>query len=383
MDNRVHEIKNLEIKIKEIQLDADSHFKTLGEFVAENETGEYHELIKKKKLAPVISEYKKLSARFEEAEAKKEKLLQFRKKVAELNDAIRQTLKKNSEIEKDNEKHYIGISEALYTLFKKNPASMAELELYFSGITELDKKNRELERKIQSVGGGSGQSLLSRIIGAGEKTILYSRRKINSALMLSAYKSAGKRMCEDRIYESSGSQEITGMFAAYRSNRKIQEDLELRIETLDAEKSNFDRNIEEILQEFGIDPDLYIKSVLREKEEYLKEFGKNIFTIITAEENKTGDDKGEFLDQNSESLDLIEGIKKSLIEINELEERADQLRRELEIERLENQIKEQKKFIEKKTLKINELEKEIKELNSLIIAEEERIIELKNAPLNS
>jgi len=383
MDNRIKEIKNIEIKIRDIQIDTDSHFKTLGEFVSDNETGEYHNFIKKKKLSSGINELKKMSQRFDDAVKKKEKVVQFRKRVSEINDEIRQAVKKNDEIEKENEKHYIGIAETLFTAYRRNPDGMRELKNYFMDFIETDKKNRQFEKKIQEINNKDDSSLLAKFLGAGEKTILYSRRKINTAVLISAFKKAGKKMCLDKIYEASSNQEIEGMFAAYKSNRRIQEDLQLKTDTLDAEKNNFIHDIEEILEEFGGDPELFIKDILKEKEDYLKDFGKKIYDIIVSLKDSPVVEGEHILDEDSESLILVEGISNSLNEIDELENNKAQLLREIEIEKLGNEIKENTKQIAKKTAMIDELEKEIENLNSKIASAEVQIEKLKNESANS
>lgn len=385
MDNRIQEIKKIEVMIKDAVLDADSHYKTLGELIFQNENGEYNSIIKKKKYGSSITELKKAESLLEEAESKKEKLNQFRKKVSEVIGEIRQTTEKNSDIERDNSKHFLGIADTLFNLYKKNPASMPEFENYFTGIIDLDKKNRELEKKIEDINAKKNQSVLTRIAGAGEKAILSSRKKMNDAQIISAKKKAGKEMCLNRVYENNSSQEISGMFAAYRSNRKIQEDLEIKLETLEAKKNNIEHEIDELLIYFENDPEQFLKYRLKEREEILKELGKKIYRIIfdfekspEKSENQESPDKTEFLiNPESEGAGIFEGIKIRNSEIEKLEIKKEQLQIELEIEKIEINAAEKQKNISKKAQKINILQKEISDLETLIKEDRTRIDELK------
>ncbi len=84
MDNRIKEIKKIEVMIKDAVLDADSHYKTLGELIFQNETGEYNSIIRKKKHGSSITELKKAESLLEEAESKKKSLPSSGKKYLKL-----------------------------------------------------------------------------------------------------------------------------------------------------------------------------------------------------------------------------------------------------------------------------------------------------------
>ncbi len=256
---------------------------------------------------------------------------------------------------------------------------MPELENYFTGIIDLDKKKRELDRKIEDINAKKNQSVLSRMAGAGEKAILASRKKMNEAQLNAAKKKAGKEMCLNRVYENNPSQEIAGMFAAYRSNRKIQEDLEIKLETLEAEKNNFEHEIDELLIYFENDPEQFLKYRLKEREELLKEFGKKIYRIIFDYEKSPGTpDKTEYLiNPESEAAGIFEGIKNRNSEIEKLEMKKGQLEIELEIEKIEIDTAERQKSISKKVQKISAMQKEISDLETLIKEDRSRIDELK------
>jgi hypothetical protein len=222
---------------------------------------------------------------------------------------------------------------------------------------------------------------------AGEKAVVSSRKKINETQLQAAKRKAGKDMCESKIFENSPNQEITGVFSAYISNMKIQEDLEIKRETLEAEKNNFEHEIDEIMIYFENDPDNFLKMKLKDREDHLKEFGKKIYQIVIdnekprtmkGESEDAAEKKTEYLiDPESEAAGIIIGIKKRNSEIKELENRKSRLEIELEIEKLENDTADRQKSISKKEEKISVIEKEISELEILIDEDRSRIEELK------
>ena len=312
MENRIKEIGKLEREIEGILTDIDSHYKTLGELVARNESGEYKNVIKAKKLGPEITEYKKISASYSNAENQNEKLQQFKKKVSEIAAEIKKTRKKINDIENENEKHYSELAETAYALYRRDPEKLSDFEPYLHDVVEIDKKTMEVDLKLQGLKREKTSSFLDKVKETGEKTLLYSRKKINMTVMAVAMKNAGKKICRDRIYEKMGDREVEGVFSSLAAARKVQEELELKIETYEAETGNYEKEIEEINLEFGNNPEAYLKNILSAKESFLKEFGKKIFLASEEDENDSAEvDEGK-IDSESEAYGIVSGIRVSL-----------------------------------------------------------------------
>ena len=383
MDTRIIEIKKLENKIKNISLDIDSHHISLGNYIVMSETSEHNALIKKYKLSSDVKSIKAIFSRLDEAFKKKERIAHNKKRMSEIDKKTKETLKKINELEKENNKHYIGIAETLYDLYKIDTQKMAEFEPYFTELIVIDKKNHEISDKVKELENEKKSSFFSKIKDTGEKTILNARKRYNYSLMLSYFKTAGEKMCMDRIYENSNSGDMEALFAPYKSNYQIGEEFSLKLETLSAEKNNLRMEIDEIMQEFNFDINSSIKAIKIEKDVAERDFGKKIFD--TCNESET--DKNEEAAISAEELGsevnrIIDEIKELNKEKDKLEKNIEQIRLRIEIDKTEKDIENYKMGIERKNKKIEELNEEIEEYINGISIFETQLDELRKKIVN-
>ena len=149
MDTRILEIKTLENKIKNIYSTIDFHYTSLGNYIVVNEAFEYSALIEKNGLFADLTSVKDIFRKYDEATKKKDTLNNNKDTISEIDRKTKETLKSISELEKENSKHYIGIAETLYDLYKLDNHKMAAFEHYFSELIVIDNKNKEIGDKIK------------------------------------------------------------------------------------------------------------------------------------------------------------------------------------------------------------------------------------------
>ncbi len=376
MDTKILEIKTTENKIKNISSDIDSHYISLGEYIVTNEANEHYGLIKKNKLSADLTSIKEIFEKLDTAIKKREKIAGNKKKISEIDQKVKDTLRKINEAEKENNKHYIGIAETLYDLYKIDTRKMAEFEPYFSEVIVIDNKNKEINQKISEIENDKKASFFGKIKDTGEKAVLNSRKRHNYSLMLSYFRTAGEKMCMDRIYENAANGDIEALFVPYKNNLKIAEEFSLRLDTLSAEKNNLRLEIEDIMQEFNLDPNAFIKAIKTEKENALKDFGKKVFDIIN-EAEKDDETVLSAAETNSEINKILDEIKVLNKEKDELDKKIEQLKLMIEIDKTEKEISNYKISIEKRNQKIDELNEEIEEYINMINVSETQLDDLK------
>lgn len=368
METKKRQIKELKAQIKRLLADADSHYKTFGEFVWVDETGEYQALINTESLFSQIKMLRKISSNLEDIERKEEKATNLSKKIAEILNSVKQEEKRSHSIEGESETHYAGIGQSLFSLFLKNRRSISELEPYYTETIGLHEKNQKYEEKIEDIKENGKKTLFSKIIGTGERTLLSSQRKIIKAKISISVKEAGQKMCNDSLWETSTNPEIVTIFSAYKNNKKIIEDIALKLEALDAEKKNLEHEKNDIEKELK---KMSATAILKEKEDALLFLGKTLYNVLVENDGKA------LLEEESASTPLVEGIKNDIDKIISCEKKIAILEREIEIENLEDDIEKCKRSIEKRKQKIAEIGEEIESLDGFIISYETNIEDLK------
>lgn len=368
METKKHQIKELKTQIKQLLSDADSHYKTFGEFVWINEKNEYQELMKSEKFSSLINELTKISSNLEDIERKEDKVVNLKKKIGEILNSVKQEEKRNNEIEGESETHYAGIGQSLFSLFMKNRVGLAELEPYYIETIGLYEKSEKYEEKIEDIKENVEKKLFAKIIETGERTLLSSQLKITKVKISHSFKEAGKKMCKDHLWETSTNSEVVTIFSAFKNNKKNIEDIALNLEALGAEKKNLENEKNDLSKELKKWP---ASAILKERENTLLTLGKDLYGILAKNDEKA------ILEEESESIPLIEGIKKDIEKIISCENKIAVLEKEIEIEDLEDEIEKCKKNIKKRKHKIVEIGKEIEDLDGLIISHETNIEDLK------
>lgn len=376
METKILEIKTIENKIKKISSDIDFHYISLGNYIVLNETDEHHAFIKKNKLSSDIKSIKVIFDNFNAAMSKREIITHNKKRISEIDQKIKETLKNINDVEKENNKHYIGIAETLYDIYKKDTEKMAEFGPYFSEVIAIDNRNKEIITKIKDIENEKKSSFLSKIKDSGEKAILNTRKRYNYSLMLSYFKTAGEKMCADKVYETANNSDIEALFVPYKNSYKMGEEFSGEFEKLNAEKNNFRQEIDDIMQEFNFDPNSYIKTIKAEKDIAEKDLGKKIFEIINKPEK---DDETVLPLKNSDSeiKRIAGGIELLNEEKEELDKKMEQINLAIEIEKTEKDIVKYKVAIEKKNQKVDEINEEIEEYINMINVSETQLDELR------
>jgi hypothetical protein len=337
MDTRILEINTLENKIKNISSGIDFHCMSLGNYIVINEPDGQSVLIKKSNLSSEIQNIKNIFYIFDEAVKKKELLGNNKKLISDIEQKIKETSRKTGDLEKENYKHYIGIAETLYELYKLDNQKMSEFEPYFFELIKIDNKNKEINEKIKEIETDKSSSFFGNLKDIGEKTILNTKKKYNYSLMLSHFKTAGEKICIDKIYEKSDNSDIEALFVSYKNNLKIAEELSQKIETLKEEKENLKAENEVIMQEFNFDPNSFVNEIKVRKDAELTGFGKKIFDVVGESENDS--EISAFLTGSGREINrLIDEIKTLSNEKQELEKKLEQVRLTIEIDKTEKNI---------------------------------------------
>ena len=372
MDTRILEIKTLENKIKNIYSTVDFHCMSLGNYIVMNVSDEHYDTLEKKNLLSDLKSIKDIFLSYDEASKKKDKITGNKEMISDIDQKTKDTQKKISELEKENTKHYIGIAETLYELYKTDTQKLAELEPYFTELITIDNKNKEISDKIKDIETEKKSSFLGNLKDIGEKTILSTKKRYNYSLMLSYFKTAGEKMCLNKIYENSdNSVDIEALFVSYKNNLKTGEDLTLSLETLSAEKNNCRQENDTLMQELNFDPNSFIKELKINKDAAVKDFGKKVFDIASESEKEVLKEFG------SEINRLIEEIKTLNNEKNEVDKKMEQVKLLMEIDKIEKDIANYKASIEKKNQKIDEVNEEIEEYINMINVSETQLDELR------
>ncbi|MCL2294500.1 MAG: hypothetical protein FWC36_06525 [Spirochaetes bacterium] len=377
MDTRILEIKTLENKIKNISSGVDFHCVSLGNFIVMSESSDHSVIIEKDNLLSDLKNVKEIFYNFDEATRKKEIVNNNKKRISDIDQKIKETLKKINELEKENGKHYIGIAETLYELYKIDKQKMAEFVPYFTELEALDNKNKEISDKIKEIESDPKPSFFARLKDTGEKTILNAKKKYNYSLMLSYFKTAGEKMCTDRIYDDVRYSDLEALFASYKTNYRIGEELSSDIETFNSEKNTLKIENENIMKEFNFDPNSFIKEIKIKKDAAVKDFGKKIFDII--DESAEDKELAAYLKEAGQEIKrLVDEIKVLNAEKDELDKKIEKIRLTIEIDDTEKAITNYKTAIERKNQKIADLNKEIEEYINMIKNAEIQLEELRN-----
>ncbi|MCL2791503.1 MAG: hypothetical protein FWD87_00270 [Spirochaetaceae bacterium] len=375
MDTRILEIKTLENKIKNIYSTIDFHYIALGNYIVVNEAFEYSALVEKNGLFADLKSIKDIFRSYDQATVKREKLNNNKEMISEIDRKTKDTLKLINELEKENGKHYIGIAETLYDLFKLDNHKMAAFEHYFSELVVIDNKNKEISDKIKEIENDKKSSFFGNLKDIGEKTILNTKKRYNYSLMLSYFKTAGEKLCIDKVYETATDSQIEALFGSYKNNLKIGEEYSLTIEALSAEKNRLRVENEDLMRELAFDPNAFIKEIKTRKDAAVQDFGKKVFYIISGAEKVS--DSAVPLELETEVNRFIGEIKVLNNEKNELDQKMEQVKLAIEIDKTEKDIINYKAAIDKKNEKIGDLNKEIEEYVNMISVAETQLGELK------
>ena len=353
MENKLKKIKQNETRLKEMSAEIDSLLIETGNLLIKNgKSGLSDEELLK--LNSLTDEIKKI-------ESKRNKLIQYRKRVDDIDSEEKSISQKIKKIESENEKHYIGIGETVFTIYLERADELSEMEPYFVDLNDLVKKIEEIEEKIDNgkINKNSG-SPIKKIFSTGSETILESRKKLLTAKFITLYKNLGKKLCNDLFYENTVDDEIKGVFSAFESNNRIIEDFRTKLDSLDAERSNYKVEIEEKEKSlrFGrnIKPEDVITKKTGEKDNILLTAGKIFF------ENYSKDIS--IISDGEEDLKKI--LQDAAAKDNErllLTIETDRLQTELDIEKKEKEIEKVREIVKNRQERLKDLKKEIDKFN--------------------
>ncbi len=368
MENKIKIIKKNEKKIKEILNEKDLLLTDLGRLLVKKNipfSGE------QKKTAE-ISEY---TLEIKNIRSEQEKIVQYNKRIEAINTEEKNALKKVKEINAENEKHYIGIGETVFSIYLERPGELFAIEDYLKDLIELKEKIDELDDKIEnSERKKETENFLGKIFVSGTGTVLESRKKLLEGKYLSLYKAAGKRLCDDRYFETAEDKEIKGIFNAFEGNLKVIEDHEIKLESLKAEKANYQAEIDEkdkkLKSDYNGKPDEAAENKEKELSELLLSLGSDFYNDF-----KSGDkDESESYPGISEFIKKISDAENTADALNT---ETDKLKSEVEIDQKQNEISKLNDTVKNRQEKIKSIKKEIDKMNRSVKKLENEIEELK------
>ena len=368
MENKIKIIKKNEKKIKEILNEKDLLLTDLGRMLVKKNIPFPGE---QKKTAE-ISEY---TLEIKNIRSEQEKIVQYNKRIEAINTEEKNALKKVKEINAENEKHFIGIGETVFSIYLERPGELFAIEDYLKDLIELKEKIDELDEKIEnSERKKETENFLGKIFVSGTGTVLESRKKLLEGKYLSLYKAAGKRLCDDRYFETAADKEIKGIFNAFEGNLKVIEDHEIKLESLKAEKANYQAEIDEknkkLKSDYNGKPDETAENKEKELSELLLSSGADFYYDF-----KSGDkDESESYPGIS---DFIKKISDAENTADDLNTETDKLKSEVEIDQKQNEINKLNDTVKNRQEKIKSIKKEIDKMNRSVKKLENEIEELK------
>ena len=232
MENKIKIIKQNEKKSMDLVKERDLLLSELGSLLIKNNISFPDDENTGRLINDLENEIKDINS-------ENERIKQFKKKIEAINLEEKIALKKIKEKKADNEKHYIGIGETVYTIYLERPGELYELNDYLKDLIDLNEKVDDIEGKIENRERRKDtEGFIGKLLITGTGTVLESRKKVLETRFLALYKAAGKKLCDDKYYESASDKEIKGIFSAFEANLKVIEDFEIKLDTLKAEITN-------------------------------------------------------------------------------------------------------------------------------------------------
>jgi hypothetical protein len=322
-----------------------------------------------------FKQYSDLEVEIKTIKSEQDKINQFKKRIAVIDTEEKNIIKKFREIAGDNEKHFIGIGETVFSIYLERPGELFELEDYLKDMINLKDKIIELDDKIDDgTRNRDTGSFFSKTGSAVTGKVLESRKKLLESKYVTLYKASGKKLCDERFFEKTSDSEIKGIFSAYEGNLKVVDDFKIRQESLKAEKGNYQSEIEEKEKKLKSSVKGKTGEVIKQKTEVqnsiLFEAGTAFYQIFL-------ENSAEIPEEDKDLTELLKNISVKDNEKVSLAEETDRLKKEVEILSKQSEIDNIQETVLNKQEKLKTLKKEIDKLNRTSKKLEINIEELK------
>ena len=367
MENKIKNIKQNEKRSRELLNERDLLFTELGNLLVENKISFPDDENTGRLINELKNEIKNINS-------ENERINQYKKRIEAIVLEEKTALKKIKDIKADNEKHYIGIGETVYTIYLERPGELFELHDYMKELIDLNEKVDEIEGKIENrERKKDNEGFLGKLLITGTGTVLESRKKVLETRFLTLYKAAGKKLCDDKYFETVSDKELKGIFSAYEANLKVIEDFEIKLDTLKAEKANYQTEIDEKEKKLKTEYSKKIEEAVEDKKAELDGImlsaGKSFYSVLSGEEDSVEID-------NSEITVCLKKIGENEKLREELAQENEKLNREITIEKKQAEIEKLKESVHSRQDKIKSVKKEIDKMNRAAKRLEKEIEEL-------
>ncbi len=369
MENKIKNIKNNEKKLKENLNEKDLLLSELGSLLIKNNISFPDDENTARLVNDLELEIKKIKSELE-------KIKQYRKRITAINTDEKNALKKVREINGENDKHFIGIGETVFAVYLERPDELTELRPYMDELLDLNEKIDEIDEKIESgERKKDAEGFFGKIIVSGTGTVLESRKKLLESRFVNQYRDLGKKLCSERYFEKTRDKEIQGIFSAYEANLKVVEDLQIKIESLVAERSNYQNEIEDkeklLKDDYNKKPDDAVEDREAELKGILLSAGRDFFNALNEEDGRVRID-------NSDISDCLKKIEEIELDMEKIRLETDNLRKEMEIGNKQAELEKLKESVQNRQDKIKSIKKEIDKMNRTARKIEKEIEELSD-----
>lgn len=322
-----------------------------------------------------LKKYNDLENEIKTIKSEQDKIAQYKKRIAGIDSEEKNIAKKLKEITADNEKHFIGIGETVFSIYLERPGELYELEEYLKDMIDLRDKILELDEKIDDAERKKdAESFFTKILTTGAGTVLESRKKILESRYVTHYKAAGKKLCDERYFENTSDKEIKGIFSAYEGNLKVVDDFKIKLESLKAEKGNYQSETEEKEKKLKSlikgKPGEVIEQKIEAQNNILFEAGSDFYRIFLENSDKIPE-------EDNDLTDIIKLLSAKDNEISGLTEETERLKTKVEILSKQTEIDKIQETVQSKQEKLKTLKKEVDKLNRTAKKLESEIEELK------
>ena len=367
MENKIKIIKQNEKKSSDLKNERIQMMSELGNLLIKNNISFQDD-------DKTAKDVNKLEQEIKTIKSEQERINQFKKRIESIISDEKTALKKIKEIKSENEKHYIGIGETVYTIYLERPDELHDLNDYMTDLIELNEKVTDIEEKIENrERKKDAEGFLGKLLITGKESVLESRKKVLETRFMALYKAAGKQLCDDKYFQTTSDKEIQGIFSAYEANLKVVEDFEIKLDALKAEKANYQTEINEkekkLKTEYSKKPEEVAEDKKAELDGIMLSIAESFYSLLS-------EDNAPDKTDNSEIDDCLNRIRENENRQKMLEQDTAGLEREIMIENKQAEIDKLKDSIQSKKDRIQAVKKEIDKMNRTVKKHEKEIEEL-------
>ncbi len=143
MSNKSKNIKLNEKKIIEEQARRDIFMAELGNLLISNNISFPDD-------EETVRQVNELKRDIKKIKSEQDKISQYRKRIDSIVADEKNALRKIKEIKGDNEKHFIGIGETVFSIYMERPDELYDIREYLDELIELNDKIDEIDEKIEN-----------------------------------------------------------------------------------------------------------------------------------------------------------------------------------------------------------------------------------------